>query len=265
MRTLVHPPGIDNNANFTQAMLIGNTQDLVGTYAANILDSYERYERDAPELANFDGVPMSEYAKKRMLQMFRRTNGGSLLRLREMLKRDCRRCPFCNISTASDIDHFLSKDQYPCLAIFSRNLIPICSECNRLKTGGPEGSFIHAYYDEFPGNPFLRAEIDFEPGLVIVNYLLELEHVPERLARRIQVHWKTLGLANRYSLEAQQKISAFRLSLPEVLESGGPEAVRMELQLRRLEASLYGTNHWESALLSALISSTTYCEGRFGG
>jgi 5-methylcytosine-specific restriction endonuclease McrA len=248
-----------------QSVEIGNTWDLIGEYIPQILHSYERYVVIAPSLAHFDGVPMRDDAKSRMLQVFRRTNGGSLLHLREALKRQCRRCPFCNISTASDLDHFLPKDSFPCLAILSWNLIPICPECNRLKARGANGAFIHSYYDQFPDEPFLRANVAFEPGLVIINFSLDLTHIAVELGERIRNHFEVLDLANRYALEAQERISAFRLSLPSVLDNGGPDAVRSELERRRTEASLYGRNYWERALLTALISSRFYCEGGFVG
>jgi hypothetical protein len=265
MRTVARPEEIDDVANLTQSLEIGNTSEFIAPYTEAIFRSYGRYVLAAPELSLFEGVPMADPSKKRMLQIFRRTNGGSLQHLRQSLKKNCRRCPFCNISTASDLDHYLSKDLFPCLAIFSWNLIPICPECNRLKLGGAEGGFIHSYYDDLPDIPFLLAHLVFEPRLVIITFSLNLGHVEECLAARVRTHFRTLDLANRYALEAQERISAFRLSLPGVFEDGGRDAVRFELERRLLEASLYGANHWETALLSALVSSETYCNGGFNG
>lgn len=265
MRTVNRPNEIDDIANLNQSLAVGNTADLIGPYAEAIIHSYDRYTMAAPELAQYQGVPMDEHPKQRMLQIFKRTNKGNLQHLRQALKRTCRRCPYCNISTASDLDHFLSKDTFPCLAIFSWNLVPICAECNRLKNGGAEGAFIHSYYDALPAAPFLIARIDFEPRLVVITFSLELQGIDEQFAARVEAHFDTLGLANRYALEAQERISAFRLSLPSVLTDGGPAAVRLELERRLLEAALYGVNYWETAMLSALIGSEIYCGGGFNG
>lgn len=65
--------------------------------------------------------------------------------------------------------------------------------------------------------------------------------------------------------EKEERISAFRLSLPTVHDDGGPEAVRLELARRLLEAALYGVNYWETAMLSALAASDVYCSGGFNG
>jgi hypothetical protein len=234
-------------------------------YSVPILDAYRRYTTDAPELIGFSGVNLPALEKKRMLQIFEWTNGGSLSHVREALRRNCWRCPFCNISAAPDLDHFLPKSHFPCLAIFSQNLVPICPECNRLKQRGPNGAFVHSYFDQFPDTPFLKAMIGFEPGIVIVTFYLDLIEVEAGFADRIKNHFEKLDLARRYSLVAQERLTALRLSLPDVLRTDGAEAVRFELGLRRLEASLLGRNCWDYALLTALISSRDYCEGGFAG
>ena len=265
MRKLVRPIDIDDKANLIQALQVGNTMPVLGQYRIPILISYARYKASAQRLSSYKGTPMSDVAKSKMLALYDRTNGGSLSHLREALKRDCRKCPFCNISTACELDHYLPKDGFPCLAIFSWNLIPSCPECNKLKEGGGQAKFIHSYFDEFPETPFLIVEIAFEPGLVLTRFRLDLGGTPASLAHRIESHFNVLDLAKRYALEAQERLSAFRLSLPETHASGGPEAVRADLRKKRTEATLYGVNYWETALLTALIASKTYCNGGFLG
>lgn len=264
MRDVEHPTEIDNEANLKRCLNTRRSQNTAGPFHAAILEAYQRYEADAPELINYLGLNMPEPAKKRMLQIYDWTRKGTLLHLREALRRNCLRCPYCNISTAPDIDHFLSKDQFPCLAIYSWNLVPICPECNRLKERGPEGAFVHSYFDEFPNAPFLKAAVAFEAEMVLITYQLDLNGIEPRFADRIANHFEKLDLARRYGFVAQERLTAYRLSLPDVLQTGGAMAVRVELERRRLEASLLGTNSWDWALLTALISSLDYCEGRFG-
>jgi hypothetical protein len=101
--------------------------------------------------------------------------------------------------------------------------------------------------------------------MVLATFCLDLAHIETRLASRISNHFDKLDLARRYSLVAQERLTAFRLSLPDVLQAGGATAVRIELERRRLEASVLGRNSWDWALLAALVSSQDYCEGQFGG
>ena len=40
------------------------------------------------------------------------------------------RCPSCGQRDVKTLDHYLSKDDYPELAVFPANLVPCCFECN---------------------------------------------------------------------------------------------------------------------------------------
>jgi hypothetical protein len=134
-----------------------------------------------------------------------------------------------------------------------------------LKERGPEGAFVHSYFDQFPDTPLLTATITFEPEMVLVAFGLNLTEIETGLAGRVRNHFEKLDLARRYSLVAQERLTGFRLSLPDVFRTGGAGAVRTELERRRLEASLLGRNSWDWSLLNALIHSRDYCEGNFGG
>lgn len=263
MRTLNRPPEIDDTANLSLSLKQVEARRLLQRYRVGILDSYQRYTNAAPELSHFQGVAMSLDAKKQMRRLFGRTKQGSLSHLRTALKRRCHRCPYCNISASPDLDHFLPQDSFPCLAILSWNLVPICPECNRFKERGPEGAFIHSYFDQFPEMPFLHTDIAFEPDAILATFRLDLTHIATPLADRIRNHFEALDLRARYALVAQDRLSALRLSLPGLYESGGAVEVRAELQRKKLEASLYGSNSWEHALMSALASSNDYCDGGF--
>ena len=83
MRTVNRPNEIDDIANLNQSLAVGNTADLIGPYTEAIIHSYDRYTMAAPELAQYEGVPMHERPKQRMLQIFKRTNKGNLQHLRE--------------------------------------------------------------------------------------------------------------------------------------------------------------------------------------
>lgn len=42
-------------------------------------------------------------------------------------------CPYCNLDSTYQLDHFLPKSQYPELSLYGPNLLPICSRCNQIK------------------------------------------------------------------------------------------------------------------------------------
>ena len=263
MRSIAAPT-IDDTQYLTTALESGDTDKVLGDFRSGILFSYVRYRRRAPNLSKFREMELSTAAKSKMLNVYQRTVDGSLVTLREELKANCRKCPSCNISTASDLDHFLPKDEFPSLALFSRNLIPCCTECNRNKERGPLACFIHPYYDDL-SLPILRANVTLEFGAVVVTFSIQSAQLPSPFRERIENHYNKLDLKERYNLEAQERLSQYRLSLFDTHQSGGVQAVRQDLQRKRAEALFYGPNHWEAALLDALIASNDYCDGGFSG
>ena len=40
-------------------------------------------------------------------------------------------CAYCLIRPANEVDHFLPKNEYPEYSLFAKNLLPICSKCNK--------------------------------------------------------------------------------------------------------------------------------------
>lgn len=83
-----------------------------------------------------------------------------------------RTCPYCNRqytftikqsktspSIRPQLDHFLPKSKYPLLALSFYNLIPACTECNRIKRD--EVLDIYPYNDDFDSNG-LKFRIDMK-------------------------------------------------------------------------------------------------------
>ena len=62
-------------------------------------------------------------------------------------------CPICNSGELSTLDHYLPKSEVPTLAVTPSNLVPMCSDCNRIKKNRMETLPIkipfHLYFDDF--------------------------------------------------------------------------------------------------------------------
>lgn len=73
-------------------------------------------------------------------------------------------CPMCGAPKPRTLDHVFPQNPYPDLAIFSRNLVPACSECNRghqnrYKGQNPGERILHPYFDRFLRHRVVRATI----------------------------------------------------------------------------------------------------------
>ena len=71
-------------------------------------------------------------------------------------------CPYCHITPARTVDHFLPKELYPWLSIVPLNLVPACGTCNNLWRVYDEDDWnlkkIHPYLD-FPEGRWLGVRL----------------------------------------------------------------------------------------------------------
>lgn len=85
------------------------------------------------KLLEGDGLPMYIMGDKATLNL------GKYIAIWEEKNPNLKVCPACDGKLPdrlkqrrlSDLDHFLPKSLYPLLALHPRNLVPICTECNR--------------------------------------------------------------------------------------------------------------------------------------
>lgn len=81
-------------------------------------------------------------------------------------------CPMCGAARPTTVDHIFPQNPFKDLAIFSRNLVPACAECNRGRQNryrgiNPGERILHPYFDQYLEQRLLQATItpvagDFE-------------------------------------------------------------------------------------------------------
>lgn len=175
------------------------------------------------------------------------------------------RCPYCNLSEANTIEHILPKDAYPELAIHVHNLIPCCSKCNSHKGLAVKDTYgvphtLNLYYHDPEEFEYLEVDCQLDKnGFPKFNYRLDFpQNINSNLPSIITNHYTRLHLLERYN--------AAVISLYTELE----DAIRMNIEddihstLEKLKGfavrsgAHYGLNHYRTALLRCLLSSTSY-------
>lgn len=129
-----------------------------------------------------------------------------------------KKCLYCGINSAKTIDHYLPKEKYSYYSIYSKNLIPCCSQCNSkkgatvFKNGTSERVFINFYDDDIFDKDYLKVKIEFMKELnnFKVDFYLENE-APSILKN----HFKKLELFNRYEELANELISEISSEIKE--------------------------------------------------
>lgn len=114
------------------------------------------------------------------------------------------------------VDHYLPKSAYAALAVNPANLIPACSECNRVKSSAVLDT-LHPYYDNVERERWLSALV-LETSPPAVQFAVQPpESWPSRLADRVHRHFATFGLGLLYSVQAAREISDIQALLDGLL------------------------------------------------
>ncbi|WEA01757.1 HNH endonuclease signature motif containing protein [Mucilaginibacter sp. SJ] len=195
---------------------------------------------------------------------------GRLKKLRDKLLMGADTCPCCGIGEADELDHYLPKEDYQPLSIYSRNLIPYCHKCNNKKRSldgsKPHERFVNVYYDDIPDDQqFLFAKVRLHgKGLSIKLEVRPVAGLSSSLVTQMNFQMKRVNLNKRLRKALNIQLSSIARYLDENYKSGGKEAVKLDL--RKSGKSLqerFGINHWRSVVLFALADHDAFCDGGF--
>jgi 5-methylcytosine-specific restriction endonuclease McrA len=172
------------------------------------------------------------------------------------------RCPLCGHRDVTTVDHYLPKSVYAALAVNPANLIPACSECNRMKSAAVLDT-LHPYYDNVERERWLSARV-LETSPPVVQFAVQPpESWPSGLADRVHRHFATFDLGLLYAMQAAREISGIKGRLDSLLRDSGPTAIRDHLRQDEESRRQAGLNSWQAACYGALAASDWFCAGGF--
>lgn len=232
---------------------------------------YNAYEdgRGAPGEV-LKGTTLDEQLKAAILSAYGFTREGRRLsEIRKELFKNVRLCPSCGISAPRTLDHHLPKEIYRPLAIFERNLVPMCGECNGYKSQN-EGlviteRFYNPYFQELPNVRFLRARVNIEGGALDVEFDIDPEaQVTAEMIERLSFQFSRLRLDRRYVREVINYMSAHVTALENSFRADQAHGVREYLIAQaNNEFGWLHINHWRPVLLTAFSECVRFCSGGF--
>jgi hypothetical protein len=189
------------------------------------------------------------------------------------------RCPFCgDIGHTNNLDHFLPKAHFPEFSIMPLNLVPSCRDCNM----GEKGQVYATVADEQAIHPYIDKDIFFQEQWVFAEYIDEHDgafryyvNCPDTWSQedknRAANHFNTLGLTNRYRLEAGKHLSevidqknGFMQSILRLAPQVTAQEIKTEFISSNLMPILQSTqfpNHWKKVMYQCLANSSTFFEG----
>lgn len=131
-------------------------------------------------------------------------------------------CPFCGLTDADEMDHFIPRGQerlFPEYSTHYSNLIPLCHNCNLSKGDDwiEDGQqiFFNAYFDRLDGIEILRCEIsrDISTGLVLSTILLNITGCENDICRRVVNTITRLKLLSRFSRDSNKILRSKTMEL----------------------------------------------------
>ena len=176
-------------------------------------------------------------------------------------------CPLCSQRAVKTLDHYLPKAQHPSLAVTPMNLIPACSDCNKLKLDREAESMddqtLHPYYDDVSDAAWLAAKvIEATIPAVIFSACPPVQWDAVK-RQRLLAHFRTFGLGELYAVQASAEMVNIRYALSEAAQSGEADGVRTFLLLQARARTKADANSWNAALYRALSESAWFCNGGF--
>jgi len=190
--------------------------------------------------------------------------------LYDRIKKSCENdiCPLCGQRTVFQLDHYLPISEFPVFGVTAINLVPACSDCNKLKLvhvpNSPAQQTLHPYFDDVEQERWLYATV-VEARPVVLSFFVAAPPTWDAIAaERVQTHFQTFGLAALYTTHAAVEINNMRHSLLKLLALPEPvEAVRSYLRERAESCAAAHLNSWQTAAMDALAGSDWFCSGGF--
>lgn len=175
-------------------------------------------------------------------------------------------CPLCGHGKVTTVDHHLPKAHYPALTVTPINLVPACSDCNKLKddviSTAASRQTIHPYYDDFDSEQWLFADIN-QIERVFYFHAKKPRSWSQTKFLRAKFHLKTFELATLFSLHAVEELNDRLLTLEKILAAGGPQEVMDDFLDTAESCKSNHLNSWKTAMYQALANSPWSCAGGF--
>lgn len=196
---------------------------------------------------------------------------GRLKSLRSALLLSTNYCPCCGILPADELDHHLPRSVYQLLALYSRNLVPLCHKCNNKKrtvTGiNSTERFVHVYYDDVPLDvQFLQMNHSIlNNALSFQFYIADVPALSPQLQTQMAFQMKRVNLNTRLKKEVNTFLTSFAVGLKMVYDAKKGAAVVRQFMLQNAAhfKDKFGLNDWRTVTLLTLGNCDVFCDGGF--
>lgn len=231
-------------------------------FVASVTAACGAYDVAFPDVHALAAIKLTKATRDALIDGYDNRTVAIKRRLSKMIESlpaaDADLCPYCSLDTNPDLDHFLPKAVFPEFSLYARNLVPICTPCNRKKLnaiklkGTDARLFLHPSAEPSGNTKVLEADLSFQEDMMTVTYRIEddgaLSNAELELVER---HYQRLELGDRYSRRARSHMASFKASV-----KGRPQAVVEKALRSKIENPEIGepVNGWRPALYRAIAA-----------
>lgn len=269
------PPEIDSTAVLKDITAAKHqpTRRRLEAVRKRVVAAYTAYENAVPGVEALVPITVSNVQRDALQHAFS-VETAPMASMREDLSEPvmAARCPFCGISEAGALDHYLPKEKYPEFSVFAWNLVPSCAKCNTRKRtlivdeGTNVRFFLHPYFDEIPTRIFLAVRVKLTADALLLDFRIRRPAgMSQACYSQIRSHFNQLALAERYQKLSLIELRGRHKSFLRFYGKKG-DAARVAAELLS-EADTYesahGPNFWRVVLYRTLAAHADFCDGGF--
>lgn len=231
-----------------------------------IKECYALYESQKEELFSISPKSYTWINKEALLHCY----NSDILYTENIKKRikqlDWGKCPYCNIDSSRQIEHYIPKGHFPEYAFLKENLIPSCGLCNSIKWEQRKDTytrlFLNAYFDSIPTEQFLFVRLSIANKTINTDFYIDTSDIiiNKHLEKILIKHMNKLKLSARYSEEVNVNPSELRYRLKKTNNLTIIEIKELIINEYELKVEFYWNNYWEAVLYKAISENNEIIE-----
>lgn len=177
-------------------------------------------------------------------------------------------CPYCLVNESDTLDHYIPKAAFPEFSTLIKNLIPCCSQCNKLKDelwkSGSQRRIIHFYNDTFLNQRFLfgRITVTRVTALPVIKFYLQQPNGMSNYDYSIvRFHFKDLNLLTRYNGIVNDYISGTVKEIENFVNTGATSLLELQTSLTEAYSAKslsFSINYFGGVVYDAFANNTRY-------
>lgn len=173
-------------------------------------------------------------------------------------------CPYCSQREVKTLDHYLPKSKFITYTITPVNLLPSCSDCNKLKldnyTPSESKMIIHPYFEDLSHEKWLGCNVVENIWPITFSYSISNDVEDSILHSRLKYHFELFELSELYADNASREFNNRLKSLIKEYDSD-PGKKALEFLKDNLESyEAENQNSWQTKMFDALINSKWFLE-----